>query len=73
MEKKTDTGLLNREIVLDILLEVAEKGSFSHLVTAQALNKYQYLDKPDRAFISRVSQGTLEYLIQIDDIINRYS
>ena len=73
MAKQTDRGLENREIVLDILMEVLERGSFIHLVLGQALKKYQYLDKADRAFISRVSEGTVEYLIQIDEIINRYS
>lgn len=73
MAGKTDRGMENREIVLDILLETIENGSFIHRVLGQALNKYQYLDKPDRAFITRVSQGTLEYLIQIDWVINLYS
>jgi len=67
---KTTDG---REIVLDILLEVLEKGAYSHVVLRQALNKYQYLEKPERAFISRVTEGTLEYLIQIDYILNEYS
>lgn len=62
-----------REVVLDILLEVIEKESYSHLVLQAALSKYQYLDKQQRSFISRVSQGTLEHLIEIDYIINAYS
>lgn len=62
-----------REIVLDILLEVLEKGGYSHVILRQALTKYQYLEKPERAFISRVTEGTLEYLIQIDYILNAYS
>lgn len=73
MAKISDRGLENREIVLDILTEVLERRSFVHLVLNQALQKYQYLDKPDRAFITRVTEGTLEYLLQIDHIINRYS
>lgn len=73
MAKTTDRGLENREIVLDILMEVLEKGSFVHLVLNQALQKYQYLDKSDRAFITRVTEGTLEYLLQTDHIINSYS
>lgn len=73
MAKISDRGLENREIVLDILTEVLERGSFVHLVLNQALQKYQYLDKPDRAFITRVTEGTLEYLLQIDHIINSYS
>lgn len=30
MAKRTDRGLENREIVLDILMEVLERGSFVH-------------------------------------------
>lgn len=73
MAKETDRGLENREIVLDILMEVLERGSFIHLVLNQALSKYQYLDKADRAFITRTAEGTLEYLIQIDFVIDQYS
>lgn len=73
MAKSVDRGLENREIVLDILLEVLERGNFVHVVLGQALGKYQYLDKADRAFITRVTEGTLEYLLQIDYIINQYS
>lgn len=63
----------SREIVLDILIEVLEEGKLSHLILKQALEKYQYLDKQDRAFITRLTEGTLEYLIRIDAAINRYS
>ena len=73
MAKTADRGLENREIILDVLTQVLEKGSFIHLVLNQALQKYQYLDKADRAFITRVTEGTLEYLIQLDAVINRYS
>ncbi len=73
MAKAIDRGLENREIVLGILTEVLDKGNFVHLILNQALSKYQYLEKPDRAFITRVTEGTLEYLLQIDFIINSYS
>lgn len=73
MAKIADRGLENREIALDILMEVLEQGSFVHLVLNQALQKYQYLGKSDRAFITRIVEGTLEYLIQIDEVINRFS
>lgn len=62
-----------RELVLDILIEILEKGGYSHVILNQALSKYQYLEKQERAFISRVTEGTLEYLIQIDYILNQYS
>lgn len=73
MAGNPDRGMENRGIVLDILAEVLDKGCFVHLVLNQALQKYQYLDKSDRAFITRVTEGTLEYLLQIDYIINKYS
>ncbi len=63
----------SREIALEILLEILERGSYSHIVLRQALNKYQYLSKSDRAFISRIAEGTVEYLIQIDYVIGSFS
>lgn len=69
MTKDTDS----REIALDILMEILERGNYSHLVLRQALNKYQYLDKMERSFISRISDGTVEYLLQIDYVINSFS
>lgn len=62
-----------REIVLDILLEILEEGNLSHLVLKQALEKYQYLEKQDRAFITRLTEGTLERLIQLDYVLDRFS
>jgi len=69
MTKETDS----REISLDILLEILERGGYSHIILRQALNKYQYLDKSERAFISRIAEGTVEYLLQIDYIIDSFS
>ncbi|EXG86897.1 ribosomal RNA small subunit methyltransferase RsmB [Clostridium sp. ASBs410] len=69
MTKETDS----REISLDILLEILERGGYSHIILRQALNKYQYLDKSERAFISRIVEGSVEYLLQIDYIINSFS
>ena len=37
------------------------------------LNKYQYLEKRDRAFITRVVDGTLEHMIEIDYILDQFS
>ncbi|GLC79881.1 ribosomal RNA small subunit methyltransferase B [Lacrimispora brassicae] len=69
MTKEADS----RELVLDILLEILERGGYSHIILHQALNKYQYLDKSERAFISRIVEGTVEYLLQIDYIIDSFS
>jgi 16S rRNA (cytosine967-C5)-methyltransferase len=61
-----------RMVVLDILLEV-EKGQPSHIVIGNALKKYQYLDKQDRSFISRLTLGTIERKITLDYIIDQFS
>lgn len=62
-----------REIVLGILMEVTENGQYSHKVLRDVLSKYQYLTKQERAFITRVTEGTLERLIEIDYILDRFS
>lgn len=62
-----------RAIVLDILMEINENGGYSHLTINNALKKFQYLDKQDRAFITRLSQGTVEKLIYLDYVIDLYS
>ena len=66
-------AVTSRELALDILLEILERGALSHVVLRQALGKYQYLDKQDRALTARIVEGTLEYRIQIDYVIGRFS
>ena len=62
-----------REIVLDTLLLITRDGEYSHVALKSVLDKYQYLQKRERAFITRVVEGTLEHMIEIDYIINRFS
>ena len=62
-----------RELVLDMLLQITRDGEYSHIVIKNVLYKYQYLDKRERAFITRVVNGTLERMIEIDYIINLFS
>lgn len=66
-------GVSTREIILDILLSVTRDGEYSHLALSGTLNKYQYLEKQERAFITKVTEGTLEQMIKIDYIINSFS
>lgn len=66
-------GVRTREIILDILLAVTRDGEYSHLALSGTLNKYQYLEKQERAFITKVTEGTLEQMIKIDYIINSFS
>ncbi len=66
-------GVSERELVLGILLEVTEKGEYSHLMLRSVLDKYQYLEKKERAFITRLTEGTLERMIELDYIIDLFS
>lgn len=63
----------DRELILEILLSVTRDGEYSHIALRNVLANYQYLDKTERAFITRVVEGTLEHLIEIDYIINQFS
>ena len=62
-----------RELVLGILLEITKNGEHEHIILRNTLSKYQYLEKRERAFITRVVEGTLEHMIEIDYIINQFS
>ena len=62
-----------RNLVVDILLAVTRDGAFSHIAIRDVLDKYRYLPKQDRAFITRLSQGTIERMIELDAIINQFS
>ena len=62
-----------RAVVLDILTEIEKEWEFSHITINNALLKYQYLDRTQRAFINRLSLGTIECRIEMDYILNQYS
>ena len=62
-----------RELAMDILVDIDKKKGLSHLVLSDTLKNYQYLDKKDRAFLTRLCQGTIEYQIQLDYIIDQFS
>lgn len=67
------SGINTREMILEILLQINEEGEHSHIAIRNALSKYQFLPKQERAFITRVCEGTLEYRILIDYIIDSFS
>ena len=67
------SGVSVRELVLDILIEVNEKDQYSHLMIRDVLNKYQYLEKQERAFLTRLAEGTIEHMLEMDFIINSFS
>ncbi len=73
-DKRTgNQGINIRELALYVMMEVIEKGEYSHLVLRGVQEKYQYMEKRDRAFLARLCEGTLEQQLRIDDVLNRFS
>lgn len=62
-----------RELALGVLMEVTEGGSYSHLVLRLVLEKHQYLTKQERAFLTRLAEGTIQRMLELDYILDRFS
>ena len=62
-----------REIILDSLMELEKEAVFSNVLVRQVLQKYDYLPVQDKAFIKRVTEGTVERRIELDYILNQFS
>ncbi len=60
-----------RNLVLNMLLETEENKS--HIVLKRNLDRYRTLPKQQRAFVTRLYQGTLERKIELDYIIGQFS
>lgn len=56
----------SREIILDLLLTIERESVFSNQLIKATLDKYDYFDGRDKAFIKRVTEGTLERQIELD-------
>lgn len=66
-------GIDVRAAALDILLEITQEKEYSHIAIRGALDKMQYLPKQERAFMNRLVEGTLEYMLRIDYILDQFS
>ncbi|MCI7086856.1 MAG: 16S rRNA (cytosine(967)-C(5))-methyltransferase RsmB [Lachnobacterium sp.] len=62
-----------RELALDMLLAIDRDGQYSHLVLRDVLDKYQYLSKQERAFLTRLTEGTVERMLTLDYVIDHFS
>lgn len=72
--KGMKTGEVNvRLLALEVLLAVTRDGQYSHIALGQVLEKYQYLSKQERSFLTRLCEGTLEHMIRIDYVLNQFS
>jgi 16S rRNA (cytosine967-C5)-methyltransferase len=66
-------GENNREIVLDMLLTLERDEAYSHRLMKAVLDKYDYMDGRDKAFLKRLAEGTLERRLELDYYLNHYS
>ncbi len=66
-------GMNTREIVLEILLELAKTDGYVNLLLADVLEKYDYLMPKEKAFVKRVTEGCIEERIRIDYVLDRIS
>lgn len=62
-----------REIILDMLMEITAQKEYSHIVIGQVLEKYNYMSGQDKAFLKRVTEGTIERQLQLDYVLNSFS
>ena len=62
-----------RQLSLEILMKVVEEKEYSSVVIPQVLNVYQYLEKQERAFLTRLCEGTIERMLELDYVINEFS
>ena len=63
----------SRMICLECLIDILENNNHCHIVLNDTLKIYQYLEKKDRAFITRLCTGTVERKLELDYIINQFS
>jgi len=56
-----------------MLVSILEKKQLSHVVLRETLKENSHLNKKDRSFLTRLTEGTVEYCIFIDYIIDEFS
>ena len=62
-----------REIALDTMLTMVQQREFSNYLIKSVLDKYDYLPVRDKAFIKRLTEGTLERRLELDYYLNKVS
>ena len=64
-----------REAVLEILTGIREKGTYSHIAVKEMLDRCELegMDRRQRAFVKRLTEGVIERRIELDDGLRRYA
>lgn len=69
MEKKENI----RELAVEMVKEISSGKEYSHILIKNVLDKYAYLPAVDRAFLKKVTEGTIERQLTIDYVLNQFS
>lgn len=64
--------MTEREVVLGILTENEIKGTYSHILVKNALDRCASLPDTQRSFIKRLAEGTIERRSELDRIIDAH-
>ena len=62
-----------RETALLLFVEMEKTKNFGSSLIRDTLNKYDYENPREKAFLKRLAEGTLESLLTLDYVINAYS
>ena len=64
-----------REAVLEILSGIREKGTYSHIAVKEMLDRCERegMDRRQRAFVKRLTEGVIERRIELDEVLRRYT
>lgn len=62
-----------RAAALELLLEILEKDGMEHTVLRRGLAAHPEYDRRDRAFVTRLVEGTVERKLELDYVLNLYS
>jgi len=63
----------SRDLVLEALLSIEREDAYSHVVVSGLLEKYNYLDSREKAFMKRLLEGTLERRLELDYVLDLFS
>ncbi len=72
-EKNVEKKENIRELIVEMVKEISAGNEYSHILIKNVLDKYAYLPSFDRAFIKKVTEGTIERQITIDYVLNQFS
>lgn len=73
-KNKNRAGTVNlRAVVLEMLLMMEQETQYANRLLKATLDKYDYLDAQDKAFMKRLFEGCTERRLQLDYVINCYS